>query len=132
MNEVEREFWEFLAEERRKAEEEERRAMEQGWSLEATMQELERMEHNAVVLKGDFEKIGNLPMSEYWRGYGDAVEEIKQYVIRLRSIAEVLEQAKRRLEEVKDKAVLRKELDIEIDLTWSIAEIDEAIRRLRG
>jgi len=73
-----------------------------------------------------------LPMSEYWRGYGDAVEEIKQYVIRLRSIAEVLEQAKRRLEEVKDKAVLRKELDIEIDLTWSIAEIDEAIRRLRG
>ena len=53
-------------------------------------------------------------------------------MIRLRSIAEVLEQAKRRLEEVKDKAVLRKEIDMEIDLTWSIAEIDEAIRRLRG
>lgn len=131
MNEVE-EFWEFLVEERRRAVEEERRAMEQGWSLEAIMQELERMEHNAVVLRGDFKKIGNLAMSEYWRGYGDAVEEMKQYVLKLRSIAEVLEQAKERLEKAKDKAVLRKEVDMEIDLTWCIADINEAIRRLRA
>ena len=131
MNEVE-EFLKWVVEERRKAEEEERRQVEQNWSLEAVVKELSDMQHASLVLKSDFEKIGNLPLSEYHRGRAEAAYEAMQHVLKLRSIAEVLEQAKRRLEEVKDKAVLRKELDIEIDLTWSIAEIDEAIRRLRG
>ena len=132
MNEVEREFWEFLAEERRKAVEEERRTMEQNWSLEAVVRELSEMQHSSLVLKSDFEKIGNLPISEYHRGRAEAAYEAMQHVLKLRSIAEVLEQAKGRLEEAKDKAVLRKEIDMEIDLTWCIADINEAIRRLRA
>jgi len=129
MNEVE-EFWEFVARERKALEQLER--AEDNISMGLIEEVLSEKVRKAVTLRNDFEKIGNMRAASYWQGYGDGIEEIRTLVVRFRSIAEVLEQAKKRLEEVKDRAVLRKEVDMEIDLAWSIAEIDEAIRRLRA
>jgi len=129
MNEVE-EFWEFVARERKVLEQLER--AEDNISMGLIEEALSEKVRKAVTLRNDFEKIGNMRAASYWQGYGDGIEEIRTLVVRFRNIAEVLEQAKKRLEEVKDRAVLRKEVDMEIDLAWSIAEIDEAIRRLRA
>ena len=129
MNEVE-EFWDFVARERRAFEQLEK--ARDNISVGLIEEVLSEKVHKAVTLRNDFEKIGNAREAAYWEGYGDGIEEIRTLVVRFRNIAEVLEQAKKRLEEVKDRAVLRKEVDMEIDLAWSIAEIDEAIRRLRA
>lgn len=128
MNELE-EFLSWVAGEKRKEEEQE---LAKEVSLGRIAEELSMKVRNAVTLRHDFEKIGNARASAYWQGYGDGIEEIKELVLQLRHLVGLLEQTKERLEQVKDKAVLRKEVDIEIDLTWSIAEINEVIGRLKA
>ena len=129
MNEVE-EFWEFVAREKAALEKEERKQLDA--TLEGVIQELRGKLNKGVKLRYEWIMNGNDEKAEYWNGYVDGVSEALELLFKLRSIAEVLEQAKEKLENAKDKTVLRKQLDLEFELTWAIQDVNEALRRLRA